>query len=119
LYPDVDIDEAGVKSESSPALVLVGEVTPRFVVDESESDISDEAPEPVVCSPCLSFTGYEGEEDLDRREKELGAIYGPVGCQDGCDASRSGFNGVREWQVKSEPRMAVASRKSRTDWISC
>jgi len=57
LYPDVDIDEAGVKSESSSAFVLVGEVTPRFVVVESESDISDEAPEPVVCSPCLSFTG--------------------------------------------------------------
>ena len=57
LYPDVDIDVAGVKSGSSSAFAMVGEVTPQFVLVESESDISDEASESVACSPCFWFIG--------------------------------------------------------------
>lgn len=53
LYPDVDIDVAGVKSGSSSAFMLVGEVMPRFVLVESESDISDEASESVAGPPCF------------------------------------------------------------------
>lgn len=73
LYPDVDIDVAGVKSESSSALVLVGEITPRFVLVESESDISDEASTSVLF---LWFIGQEGEEDVDKRKREFRTIFG-------------------------------------------
>ena len=68
LYPDVGRDVAGVKTESWPGLLLVGEVTPpRLGVGESKSDILDEESDSVVCS---SFTGW----GVDRRKRELRTI---------------------------------------------